>query len=192
MIRDPAWYTMRALVCSKLGDPLATEIGKNPLDIVQNHPKPELRDRDVRIQIVAASLNFADALQVQVENLKIGFMITCNTTKSKCQCGNFSYIPLRRANTKTSRPFHLSLALRSLELSPKLGAKYAVSSRDNKYVRSFRMSLSYVGAFHQCAFDCFACFFGTHASWLVRAGRCALSQGAVPLLRRLWCQRVLC
>ncbi|KAK9915971.1 hypothetical protein WJX75_006753 [Coccomyxa subellipsoidea] len=56
---------MRALVCSKLGDPLATEIGKNPLDIVQNHPKPELRDRDVRIQIVAASLNFADALQVQ-------------------------------------------------------------------------------------------------------------------------------
>ena len=64
-------------MCSKLGDPLATEIGKNPLDIVQNHPKPELRDRDVRIQIVAASLNFADALQVQVENLKIGFMITC-------------------------------------------------------------------------------------------------------------------
>jgi hypothetical protein len=59
-----------------------------------------------------------------------------HTTKSKCQCGNFSYIPLRRANTKTSRPFHLSLALRSLELSPKLGAKYAVSSRDNKYVRS--------------------------------------------------------
>ena len=64
---------MRALVCSKLGDPLATEMGNNPLEIVENHPKPVLGDRDVRIQIVAASLNFADALQVRVNNLDFWF-----------------------------------------------------------------------------------------------------------------------
>lgn len=57
---------MRALVCKKLGDPLASEADQNPLELVHDRPSPSLRDREVKIQVVAASLNFADALQVQV------------------------------------------------------------------------------------------------------------------------------
>ncbi len=55
---------MKALVCSQLGDPI-NGIG---LQIVRDHPSPEheLQARNVRIKVVAASINFADALQVQV------------------------------------------------------------------------------------------------------------------------------
>lgn len=55
---------MKALVCSELGDPTSG----SGLQVVHHHASPEksLRARDVRIKVVAASLNFADALQVQV------------------------------------------------------------------------------------------------------------------------------
>lgn len=63
---------MRALVCKKLGDPLAIEPDQNPLELVHDRPKPSLREREVKIKVVAASLNFADALQVQVMHFPLG------------------------------------------------------------------------------------------------------------------------
>ena len=60
---------MRALVCKKLGDPLATNADQSPLELVNDRPNPPLREREVKIHVVAASLNFADALQVQVMHL---------------------------------------------------------------------------------------------------------------------------
>ncbi|BDA44288.1 Quinone oxidoreductase-like protein 2 [Coccomyxa sp. Obi] len=56
---------MRALVCKKLGDPLTIEADQSPLELVHDRPIPSVREREVKIQVVAASLNFADALQVQ-------------------------------------------------------------------------------------------------------------------------------
>ena len=59
---------MKALVCHQLGDPLK-EGDKGPLKLNQEHPRPSeaaIKPRDVRIQVIAAALNFADALQVQV------------------------------------------------------------------------------------------------------------------------------
>lgn len=55
---------MRALVVQQLGDP--TKTGDNaPLRWVQDHPRPELPATHVRVRVVAAGLNFSDALQVQ-------------------------------------------------------------------------------------------------------------------------------
>ena len=59
---------MKALVCHQLGDPLK-EGDKGPLKLSQEYPRPSeaaIKPRDVRIQVIAAALNFADALQVQV------------------------------------------------------------------------------------------------------------------------------
>ena len=59
---------MKALVCHQLGDPLK-EGEQAPLKLSQEHSRPSeaaIKSRDVRIQVIAAALNFADALQVQV------------------------------------------------------------------------------------------------------------------------------
>jgi len=53
----------RALVCSSLGDPLASTADPTAL-AVQSLPRPDLKKGQVRIAIVAAGLNFADLLQV--------------------------------------------------------------------------------------------------------------------------------
>ena len=63
---------MKALVCQQLGDPLI-EGREAPLTLVHAHPCPSekgLKSRDVRIQVIAAALNFADALQVQVSQVE--------------------------------------------------------------------------------------------------------------------------
>ncbi len=110
-------------MCSKLGDPLATEPAKSPLDIVHDHPEPNLRDRDVRIQIVAASLNFADVLQVQVKTSSN--WCSGDLGPSSMHNMNPTDTGLRRANIRTSHPFPSSPALKCPELSPKLAAKCA-------------------------------------------------------------------
>jgi sacsin len=61
---------MRALVCTQLGSPVeplraTSQPGKGPLELHSNYTLPELRPGFVRIKVVAASLNFADALQLQ-------------------------------------------------------------------------------------------------------------------------------
>ena len=63
---------MKALVCHQLGDPLK-EGSDAPLKLTQDHPCPSehgLSSREVRIRILAAALNFADALQVQVSQMQ--------------------------------------------------------------------------------------------------------------------------
>ncbi len=59
---------MKALVCHQLGDPLK-DGSEAPLKLIQEQPSPSekgLKNRDVKIHVIAAALNFADALQVQV------------------------------------------------------------------------------------------------------------------------------
>lgn len=57
---------MRAVVCRKLGDPtLPFDAPNCPLELVNDQPQAKLGPRDVRIRVVAAALNFADALMVQ-------------------------------------------------------------------------------------------------------------------------------
>lgn len=63
---------MKALVCHQLGDPLK-EGSEAPLKLVHEQPSPSergLKGRDVQIHVVAAALNFADALQVQVSQVQ--------------------------------------------------------------------------------------------------------------------------
>ena len=63
---------MKALVCHQLGDPLK-EGSEAPLKLTQEQPSPSekgLNSRDVKIHIIAAALNFADALQVQVSQVQ--------------------------------------------------------------------------------------------------------------------------
>jgi NADPH:quinone reductase-like Zn-dependent oxidoreductase len=57
---------MRALVCRSLGNP-SQPLGKQAtLDVVEDFPSPSLSSNAVRIKVAAASLNFADALQIMV------------------------------------------------------------------------------------------------------------------------------
>lgn len=51
-------------MCTTLGDPTAP-LGSGVLALEQR-PSPELKPRHIRIRVHAASLNFPDALQVQV------------------------------------------------------------------------------------------------------------------------------
>lgn len=59
---------MRAVVCCRLGDP-TSPMGENtsssPLAI-KDYPSPTILADHVRIRVAAASLNFPDALQIQV------------------------------------------------------------------------------------------------------------------------------
>ena len=62
--------SMRALVCTQLASPLEairapSESGKGPLELHNNYPAPALQPSFVRIKVLAASINFADALQLQ-------------------------------------------------------------------------------------------------------------------------------
>ena len=70
MLQVSVHSKMRALVCTQLGDPLGTDAGKKPLQLKQDQPAPSLKDGAVRIRVLAASLNFADALQLQVLRLE--------------------------------------------------------------------------------------------------------------------------
>lgn len=56
---------MRAIVCTQLGDATAP-LGQGPLSLALDHPRPALPPHHVRIRVVAASLNFPDALQIKV------------------------------------------------------------------------------------------------------------------------------
>jgi NADPH:quinone reductase-like Zn-dependent oxidoreductase len=55
---------MKALVVTALGDPTAP-LEDSVLKLTTQHPVPKLPAGHVRIRTVAASLNFADMLQVQ-------------------------------------------------------------------------------------------------------------------------------
>lgn len=55
---------MRALVCEQLGNPLDPKT--SGLRVVPDAEAPKLTPKAVRVRVSAASLNFADALQVQV------------------------------------------------------------------------------------------------------------------------------
>lgn len=54
---------MKALVCSKLGNPLTSD--GLQLSINEPNPFPRLSSGTVRIHVIAGSLNFADVLVVQ-------------------------------------------------------------------------------------------------------------------------------
>mmetsp|Transcript_7032 Transcript_7032/g.13360 ORF Transcript_7032/g.13360 Transcript_7032/m.13360 type:complete len:358 (-) Transcript_7032:405-1478(-) len=66
---------MHALVCTRLGPPAGAQLlvstrtveegEPGPLQLVSEYPNPKLRPNEVRIRVAAASLNFADALQLQ-------------------------------------------------------------------------------------------------------------------------------
>ncbi len=105
---------MRALVCKKLGDPLAKEADQIPLELVHDRPNPSLREREVKIQVVAASLNFADALQVQVMHFSL-LLSKGHPHCSACYTLQDLTILLTRAYTKTSHLCPSSLAQRSLD-----------------------------------------------------------------------------
>lgn len=56
---------MRALVVSNLGNPLNPDTGKQPLQVQIDYPAPSLSSEQVRIEVTAAGINFADTLLVQ-------------------------------------------------------------------------------------------------------------------------------
>lgn len=58
---------MRAVVCEKLGDP-TLPLGSGVLRLAQDVPAPEVQPGHIRVRVTAASLNFPDALQVQVSH----------------------------------------------------------------------------------------------------------------------------
>ncbi len=61
--------SMRALVCEQLGNPLDPKA--SGLRLVPDQEPPKLSPHAVRIKVAAASLNFADALQVQVQDVHL-------------------------------------------------------------------------------------------------------------------------
>jgi len=61
---------MRALVCSRLGDPTSPLGSTNSALAIEQRPSPAIRPGHVRISVAAASLNFPDALQVQARLFK--------------------------------------------------------------------------------------------------------------------------
>ena len=68
---------MRALVVRELGNPLPKQGERQPLELDSKFPEPHLKDsKAVKIRVEAGSLNFADALQVQV----------CYCTLSRAGC----------------------------------------------------------------------------------------------------------
>ncbi len=62
--REQQRDTMRVIVCKKLGDP-TLDLSSGVLAL-EDRPSPAIKPGHVRIQVAAASLNFPDALQVQV------------------------------------------------------------------------------------------------------------------------------
>jgi sacsin len=56
---------MRAVICERLGDP-RTALGDGVLKLENAFPKPQLKPGHLRIKVIAASLNFPDALLVKV------------------------------------------------------------------------------------------------------------------------------
>ena len=55
---------MEALLCKKLGDP-ASSSSSSPIEVIRNHPIPELDSPTaVRVKVKATSLNFANYLQI--------------------------------------------------------------------------------------------------------------------------------
>lgn len=56
---------MKALVCRKLGNPLSAGADQPLLEIIDRPCPTSLGPQEVRIRVKAASLNFADALQIQ-------------------------------------------------------------------------------------------------------------------------------
>lgn len=61
---------MKALVVSQLGNPLTKDAERQPLQLKQDVPRPALGSKKVRIEVAAASVNFADILIVQVRPAK--------------------------------------------------------------------------------------------------------------------------
>ena len=62
---------MKALVVRQLGNPVPGPGEKKPYVVITDHPTPQtLPANAVRIKIAASGLNFADALQVQVVQLR--------------------------------------------------------------------------------------------------------------------------
>ena len=55
---------MRAVVCSRLGDP-TQPLGPSGALTLELRPVPPMRPGHVRIRVAAASVNVPDALQVQ-------------------------------------------------------------------------------------------------------------------------------
>lgn len=67
---------MKALVLTALGDPTGPLDG-SVLKLSTQQPVPQLPSGHVRIRIVAASLNFADMLQVQ-GSYQVGCTVSCS------------------------------------------------------------------------------------------------------------------
>ena len=59
---------MRAIVCENLGD-ARTPLGSGVLRLAEL-PEPKIAPGTVRIQVVSASLNFPDALQIKVRHIR--------------------------------------------------------------------------------------------------------------------------
>ena len=57
---------MKALVVSQLGNPLSSDAARQPLQLKNDVERPSLQSKQVRIEVAAASINFADVLIVQV------------------------------------------------------------------------------------------------------------------------------
>lgn len=58
---------MRAIVCDALGDP-TTPLGKGVLRYDPAYPDPQPEKGHILIKVLAASINFPDALQIKVRS----------------------------------------------------------------------------------------------------------------------------
>ena len=103
-------------MCTQLGDPLSGDAQKKPMQLKDDVPSPPLKDTSVRIQVQAAALNFADALQLQVTHQ--GLPLQCSTCWAQWSMQGTLVLTVCtlqcRGNTKTSPSCLSSQAQRCL------------------------------------------------------------------------------
>jgi NADPH:quinone reductase-like Zn-dependent oxidoreductase len=71
---------IRVLLCDKLGNPADTS-SHAPLKVVERPAPTAMQPNSVRIKVLAAALNYADALLIQVANVR---NVTMDVTPPLC------------------------------------------------------------------------------------------------------------
>lgn len=102
---------MRALVVSNLGNPLNPDTGKQPLQVQIDYPAPSLSSEQVRIEVTAAGINFADTLLVQVNSTSQ--LLILRSLESASNAHEFPQAPSRFYSAVGAVPSQAQAALHS-------------------------------------------------------------------------------
>lgn len=78
--------SMQAIVCRRLGDP-SSSLGPSGVLELSSVPCPPIKPGHVRVRVAAASLNFPDALQVQVAAYSCACASLLHMQTQHCKCG---------------------------------------------------------------------------------------------------------